>query len=122
MAPKAKASAPANLVITWKVKGPPKISQDGSAVVVKKTLDEGATVQESFPKRRMRGKQKQLKQMIPAEDVIRTIEEASAVVADTLRRRPKGGRDQLIREQADRQGKGSRAIPVGQGGGTKESH
>jgi hypothetical protein len=85
MAPKAKASAPAHLVITGKVKGPPKISQDGSAVVVKKTLDDGATVQETFPKRRVRGKQKQLKQLIPAEDVIRTIEEASAVVADTLR-------------------------------------
>ena len=49
MAPKAKASAPAHLVITGKVKGPPKISQDGSAVVVKKTLDDGATVQETFP-------------------------------------------------------------------------
>jgi hypothetical protein len=85
MAPKSKASAPAHLVITGKVKGPPKISQDGSAVVVKKTLDDGATVQETFPKRRVRGKQKQLKQLIPAEDVIRTIEEASAVVADTLR-------------------------------------
>ena len=85
MAPKAKASAPAHLVITGKVKGPPKISQDGSAVVVKKTLDDGATVQETFPKRRVRGKQKQLKQLIPAEGVIRTIEEASAVVADTAR-------------------------------------
>jgi hypothetical protein len=33
----------------------------------------------------VRGKQKQLKQLIPAEDVIRTIEEASAVVADSVR-------------------------------------
>jgi hypothetical protein len=32
----------------------------------------------------VRGKQQQLKQLIPAEDVIRTIEEASAVVADTV--------------------------------------
>jgi hypothetical protein len=85
MAPKAKASAPAHLVITGKVKGPPKISQDGTAVVVKKTLSDGATVEEKFPKRRVRGKQKQLKQLIPAEDVLRTIEEASAVVADTVR-------------------------------------
>jgi hypothetical protein len=85
MAPKAKASAPAHLVITGKLKGPPKISQDGSAVVVKKTLDDGATVQETFPKRRVCGKQKQLRQLIPAEDVIRTIEEASAAVADSLR-------------------------------------
>jgi hypothetical protein len=85
MAPKAKASAPAHLVITGKVKGAPKITQDGSALVVKKTLDDGATVEEKFPKRRVRGKQKSLKQLIPAEDVIRTIEEASAVVADTVR-------------------------------------
>jgi hypothetical protein len=85
MAPKAKASAPAHLVITGKVKGPPKISQDGSALVVKKTLDDGATVQETFPKRRVRGKQKQLKQLIPAEDVIRTIEDATALVANTVR-------------------------------------
>ena len=85
MAPKAKKSAPAHLVITGKVKGPPKISQDGSAVVVKKTLDDGATVQETFPKRRVKGKQKQLQQFIPAEDVLRTIEEAVAAVADTAR-------------------------------------
>ena len=85
MAPKAKKSAPAHLVITGKVKGPPKISQDGSAVVVKKTLDDGATVQETFPKRRVKGKQKQLQQLIPAEDVLRTIEEASAIVADAAR-------------------------------------
>ena len=81
MAPKAKKSAPAHLVITGKVKGPPKISQDGSAVVVKKTLDDGATVQETFPKRRVKGKQKQLQQLIPAEDVLRTIEEAATKLA-----------------------------------------
>jgi hypothetical protein len=85
MAPKAKASAPAHLVITGKLKGPPKISQDGSAIVVKKTLSDGATVQETFPKRRVRGKQQQLKQLIPAEDVIRTIEEATSTVASALR-------------------------------------
>ena len=85
MAPKAKASAPAHLVISGKVKGPPKISQDGSAVVVKKTLDDGATVEEKFPKRRVKGKQKQLQQLIPAEDVLRTIEEAVTAVADAVR-------------------------------------
>ena len=85
MAPKAKASAPAHLVITGKVKGPPKISQDGSAVVVKKTLDDGATVEEKFPKRRVKGKQKQLQQLIPAEDVLRTIEEAAGTIADAAR-------------------------------------
>jgi hypothetical protein len=85
MAPKAKASAPAHLVITGKIKGAPKISQDGSAVVVEKTLDDGATLQETFPKRRVRGKQKQLQQLIPAEDVLRTIEEAAEAVASTAR-------------------------------------
>jgi hypothetical protein len=85
MAPKAKASAPAHLVITGKVKGPPKISQDGSAIVVKKTLDDGATVEEKFPKRRVKGKQKQLQQLIPAEDVLRTIEEATDLVAEAVR-------------------------------------
>jgi hypothetical protein len=83
--PKAKASAPAHLVISGKVKGPPKISQDGSAVVVKKTLTDGATVEEKFPKRRVKGKQKQLQQLIPAEDVLRTIEEAVSAVADAAR-------------------------------------
>jgi hypothetical protein len=85
MAPKAKASAPAHLVISGKVKGAPKISQDGSAVVVKKTLDDGATVEEKFPKRRVKGKQKQLQQLIPAEDVLRTIEEAAGTIADAAR-------------------------------------
>jgi hypothetical protein len=82
MAP--KASAPAHLVIT-RVKGPPKISQDGSAVVVKKTLSDGATVEEKFPKRRARGKQKQPKQLIPTEDVLRAIEEAAHIAAGAAR-------------------------------------
>jgi ribosomal protein L14E/L6E/L27E len=85
MAPKSKASAPAHLVITGRVKGPPKISQEGSAVVVKKTLDDGATVQETFPRRRVRGKQVNLQQLIPAEEVLRTIEEATEAVASTAR-------------------------------------
>jgi hypothetical protein len=85
MAPRAKASAPVHLVITGKVKGPPKISQDGSAVVVKKTLDDGATIEEKFPKRRVWGKQKQLKQFIPAEEVLRTIVEATEAVASAMR-------------------------------------
>jgi hypothetical protein len=127
MAPKAKASAPAHLVITGKVKGPPKISQDGSAVVVKKTLSDGATVEEKFPKRRVRGKQKQLKQLIPAEDVMRSIEEATSNA-----RAEGGGCHQFTRkrnawegngkgEQADSQGKGSHALPGWQSGGTEAS-
>ena len=82
MAP--KKSAPAHLTITGKVKGPPKISKDGTAVIVKKTLDEGATLTEKFPKRRATGKQKVLAQAIPAEDVLRTIEEATQSVAKAV--------------------------------------
>jgi hypothetical protein len=85
MAPEAKASAPAHFVITGRVKGAPKISQDGSAVVVKNKLDDGATVQENFPKRRAKGKQTPVKQFIPAEEVLRTIEEATATVAEAVR-------------------------------------
>jgi hypothetical protein len=72
-------------VISGKVIGPPKISQDGSALVVKTRLANGTTVQETFPTRRIRGKQKQLKQLVPAEDVLRTIEEATELVADAVR-------------------------------------
>jgi hypothetical protein len=50
------ASASARIVLTGKVKGT-KISRDGTAVVVKKTLD-SAQVEERFPKRRMSGKRK----------------------------------------------------------------
>jgi hypothetical protein len=53
--------------------------------VVKKTLDDGTTVEEKFRKRRVKGKQKQLQQFIPAEDVLRTIEEAAVAVAEAAR-------------------------------------
>jgi hypothetical protein len=70
MAPKAS-----HLTISAKV-GPPTISKDGSAVVVKKTLGEGATLVETFPKHRVRGKTKQAKQLIPVEDVVRAVQAA----------------------------------------------
>jgi hypothetical protein len=76
MAP--KKSAPAHLVITGKVIGPPKLRRDGSVLVVKKTLDKGAT--------RVQGKQQQQQlQLIPAEDVLRTIEDAVLAVARAAR-------------------------------------
>jgi hypothetical protein len=53
--------------------------------MVKKTLDDGATVQETFPKRRVHGKQPQLKQLIPAEDVLRTVEELTQAAAGAAR-------------------------------------
>jgi hypothetical protein len=47
------ASSSANVVLPGKVKGT-KITRDGTAVVVKKTLSDGAQVEERFPSRRMR--------------------------------------------------------------------
>ena len=78
-------STSAHIVITGRVKGAPKIKQDGSAVLVVKTLDEGAKVEEKFPKRRVRGKQPRLKQLIPAEDALRMVEDAAHGAADAER-------------------------------------
>ena len=63
------------LTISAKV-GPPTVSKDGASVVVKKTLGEGATLVETFPKHRVRGKTKQAKQLIPVEDVVRAVQAA----------------------------------------------
>ena len=48
------------------------------------TLDE-AKVEEKFPKRRVRGKQPRLKQLIPAEDALRMVEGAAHGAADAER-------------------------------------
>jgi F0F1-type ATP synthase gamma subunit len=69
MAPKAS-----HLTISAKA-GPPTVSKDGASVVVKKNLG-GATLVETFPKHRLRGKTKQVKQLIPVEDVVRAVQEA----------------------------------------------
>ena len=97
MAPKA----PSHLAITAKVKGPPTISKDGSAVVVKKTLGEGATLVETFPKHRVRGKQKQFKQLIPVEDVVQAIQ----VAAEHTKRKERAEGDRkvaLVQDLANR--------------------
>ena len=99
MAPKA---APSHLAITAKVKGPPTISKDGSAVVVKKTLGEGATLVETFPKHRVRGKTKQfIKQLIPVEDVVQAIH----VAAEHTKRKERAEGDRkvaLVQDLANR--------------------
>ena len=88
-------------MITGKVKGPPRISKDGSAVVVKKTLGEGATLVETFPKHRVRGKTKQFKQLIPVEDVVQAIQ----VAAEHTKRKERAEGDRkvaLVQDLANR--------------------
>ena len=95
MAPKAS-----HLTISAKV-GPPTISKDGSAVVVKKTLGEGATLVETFPKHRVRGKTKQFKQLIPVEDVVRAVQ----VAAEHTKRKERAEGDRkvaLVQDLANR--------------------
>jgi hypothetical protein len=100
MAP--KASAPAHLVITGKLKGPLKISRDGTAVVVKKTLSDGTQVEERFPKRRMRGKRKANEQLIPVEDVARGMEGYAQTIEPEVQRRI-DGMNRLANELLDRE-------------------
>jgi hypothetical protein len=67
-----------------------KIARDGTAVVVKKTLGDGTTLEERFPKRRMRGKRKDTAQMIPVEDVIRGMEAYAETIEPEVQRRVEG--------------------------------
>jgi hypothetical protein len=83
------ASASASVVLTGKVRQT-KIARDGTAVVVKKTLGDGTTLEERFPKRRMRGKRKDTAQMIPVEDVIRGMEAYAETIEPEVQRRVEG--------------------------------
>ena len=78
---KGKASAPARIVITGHVKGPPEVEQKSGTTVISKELQEGAEIQETFPRRRKTGKQKPVPQLVPTEDVVRLVEEATRVLA-----------------------------------------
>lgn len=80
------ASASANVTLTGKVRKT-KIARDGTAVVVKKTLGDGTTLEERFPKRRARGKRKDTAQMIPVEDVIRSMEAYAETIEPEVQRR-----------------------------------
>jgi hypothetical protein len=83
------ASASASVVLTGKVRKT-KIARDGTAVVVKKTLGDGTTLEERFPKRRATGKRKDTAQMIPVEDVIRGMEEYAKTIEPEVKRRVEG--------------------------------
>jgi hypothetical protein len=83
------ASASASVTLTGKVRKT-KITRDGTAVVVKKTLGDGTTLEERFPKRRMKGKRKANDQMIPVEDVIRGMEAYAETIEPEVRRRVEG--------------------------------
>ena len=83
------ASASANVTLTGKVRKT-KIAREGTAVVVKKTLGDGTTLEERFPKRRARGKRKDTAQMIPVEDVIRSMEAYAETIEPEVKRRVEG--------------------------------
>ena len=83
------ASASASVVLTGKVRKT-KIARDGTAVVVKKTLGDGTTLEERFPKRRVKGKRKDTAQMIPVEDVIRGMEAYAETIEPEVQRRVEG--------------------------------
>ena len=83
------ASASANVTLTGKVRKT-KIARDGTAVVVKKMLGDGTTLEERFPKRRMRGKRKANDQTIPVEDVIRSMEAYAETIEPEVKRRVEG--------------------------------
>jgi hypothetical protein len=83
------ASASASVTLTGKVRKT-KIARDGTAVVVKKTLGDGTTLEERFPQRRMRGKRKANDQLIPVEDVIRGMEAYAETIEPEVQRRVEG--------------------------------
>jgi len=87
MAPKTTKSSPVHVTLAGRVKAPPRITREGSAIVVTKRLAEGAQLEERFPKRRAVGKQTAGTQMIPAHTVLATIGQATAAAAEAERAR-----------------------------------
>jgi hypothetical protein len=86
MAPKtAKSSAPTRFALAGRVKEPPRITQEGSAIVVTKRLAEGAQLEERYPRRRAVGKQAAGTQLILAHTVLATIGQATAAAVETKR-------------------------------------
>ena len=78
---KGKPSTPARIVIKGRVKGPPEVEQKSGTTVITKELQEGAEIEETFPRRRKTGKQKPVPQLVPTEDVVRLVEDATRVLA-----------------------------------------
>jgi hypothetical protein len=100
MAPKARP----RVQITGHA-GAPQITRDGAAVKVSKRLT-GASVIETFPRSRIRGKTKQGEQLIPAHDVLQVLQtEATATAAksfaDAERRMAAGIVEERQRQLAD---------------------
>ena len=78
MAPKAKAARP-RVLITGKA-GAPQISRSGASVEVSKKLS-GATLTETFTRKRVRGKTAQGAQLIPVQDVMEVLQTDAATTA-----------------------------------------
>ena len=78
---KGKPSTPARIVIKGRVKGPPEVKQKSGTTVISKELAEGAEIEETFPRRRRTGKQRPVPQLVPTEDVVRLVEEATRSLA-----------------------------------------
>jgi DNA repair exonuclease SbcCD ATPase subunit len=85
---KLMASASSSVTLAGKVRKT-KITRDGTAVVVKKTIGD-ATLEERYPKRRMTGKRKDTAQAIPVEDVIRGMESYAETIEPEVQRRVEG--------------------------------
>ena len=107
MPPKAKSNAAPSTRIAIKgvVAGAPDISKMGSAVRVTKTLKEGAEIEEIFPKRRLRGKQMNYTHSIPAEEVVRLVDEAMLASARATRQQAKADSDkqaQMVNDLANK--------------------
>ena len=80
MAPRTKSSTSAQVTLAGRVKGPPRITREGSAIVVTKRLAEGAQLEERFPSRRAVGKQPASTQMIPAHTALEALKAEQAKV------------------------------------------
>jgi hypothetical protein len=79
MAPKAKPADRPHVLITGKA-GTPQIPRSGASVAVTKKLS-GAAVTETYPRTRVRGKQKQAPQLIPAQDVLQVLQTDATTTA-----------------------------------------
>ena len=77
---KGKPSTPARIVLKGRVKGPPEVTQKSGTTVITKEVED-AEIEETFPRRRKTGKQKPVKQLVPAEDVMRIVEEERRALA-----------------------------------------
>jgi hypothetical protein len=83
MAPKAKPAARPHVTIIGKT-GAPRIFKSGASVAVTKKLA-GASVTETYPRTRVRGKTKQGPQLIPAQDVMSVLQaEATTTAANSF--------------------------------------